>query len=149
MCTQNTPPLSLAPNTCTNTLPNGVMDGARLVFETAGVTGTQLALALDKVYKNYTGKSALQLGEISMPDAERELLDTDEIGRYFKISRERVNEILLDAEFQHMADGEWTPLRQGYPYAALVNIDGEHIVLKWRRSILPVIAKALNEQESR
>jgi len=47
-------------------LPNGVLEGAKLIFETGGIKGNQLALAMDKVYQSYTGRSALQAGEIAL-----------------------------------------------------------------------------------
>lgn len=47
-------------------LPSGVLEGARLIFETAGIKDNQLTLALDKVYKSFTGKSALKSGEVNL-----------------------------------------------------------------------------------
>ena len=53
-------------------LPLGVIEGARAIFETAGITGNQATLALDKVFRSYTGRSALEMGEISLTAPTRE-----------------------------------------------------------------------------
>lgn len=60
-------------------LPGGVLEGAKLIFETAGITDNQLTLALDKVYKSYTGRSALLTGGIQLeaPVKEQALTPTE------------------------------------------------------------------------
>ena len=50
-------------------LPSGVLEGAKLIFETAGIKDNQLSIAMDKVYKSYTGKSALGAGEILLKNS--------------------------------------------------------------------------------
>lgn len=47
-------------------LPSGVIEGARIIFESAGITGNKCALALDRVYRSYTGRSALDTGNITL-----------------------------------------------------------------------------------
>ena len=42
------------------------IDGAQRIFELANIKGNQLVLALDKVYKSYTGISALQTAGIEL-----------------------------------------------------------------------------------
>ncbi len=42
----------------------GLMEGARIVLETAKIEGNQLAIALDKLYHSYTGRSVLKKGDI-------------------------------------------------------------------------------------
>ena len=42
-------------------LPDGVIEGAKLIFELTGLSGYRLAVAMDKVYSSYTGKSALEI----------------------------------------------------------------------------------------
>ena len=59
------------------------MQSAKLIFEIAGIKDNQLALALDKVHKSYTGRSALEAGEISLiAPTKRQLLTPTEIGTH-------------------------------------------------------------------
>ena len=65
-------------------LPSGVIEGARLIFEAAGIKDNQLALAMDKVYLSYTGRSALQAGEIALTaPTKKQILTPTEIGTHF------------------------------------------------------------------
>ena len=65
-------------------LPSGVLDGARMIFEVAGIKDNQLSLALDKVYKSYTGKSALDTGEVDLiAPSKSQLLTPTQIGAQF------------------------------------------------------------------
>ena len=45
---------------------------AKLVLETAGLTGKKLTIGLDKIYKHYTGISALECAGINLEAAEEE-----------------------------------------------------------------------------
>ena len=127
-------------------LPDGVMDGARLIFEVAGIKGNQAALALDKVYRSYTGKSALQAGEITLTAPSNEqILTPTEIGEHYGLKAHRVNEILAGAGYQHKIAGRWEPLGDGEQYAVMLDVGKRHKhkgtpvrQLKWTSSILPV-----------
>ena len=48
----------------------GVFEGAKFILETAGIKDNQLILALDKVYKHYTGNSALEMTGVELPAPE-------------------------------------------------------------------------------
>lgn len=132
-------------------LPNGVLEGARLIFETAGIKDNQLALAMDKVYRSYTGRSALQAGEIALTaPTKKQILTPTEIGTHFGLKAQRVNEILAGAGFQHKINGKWEALPPGEPYAVMQDVAKNHKrgtpirQLKWESSILAVFS-ALTE----
>ena len=76
----------------------GVMEGAKVVFEAAKIEDNQLALALDKFFRSYTGHSALKEGgiEIEAP-TKHQLLTPTEIGKEFGMSAREVNNILAGA----------------------------------------------------
>ena len=48
-------------------VPDGALEGAKIIFELAGLQDFALAVALDKVFRSYTGYSALKLGGV-VPD---------------------------------------------------------------------------------
>lgn len=124
-------------------LPSGVLDGARLIFETAGIKDNQLTLALDKVYKSYTGRSALQSGEVDLiAPSQSQLLTPTQIGSAFGLNARRVNEILAGAGLQHKINDMWEPLEPGLKFAVMVDAGKKHSngtpirQLKWDSSIL-------------
>ena len=123
-------------------LPSGVLDGARLIFEVAGIKDNQLSLALDKVYKSYTGKSALDTGEVDLiAPSKSQLLTPTQIGSAFGLNARRVNEILAGAGLQHKINGMWEPLEPGLKFAVMVDAGKKHSngtpirQLKWDSSI--------------
>ena len=124
-------------------LPLGVIEGARAIFETAGITGNQATLALDKVFRSYTGRSALEMGEISLTaPTKKQILTPTEIGAEFGLNAQRVNEILAGAGYQHKIAGKWEALPPGEPYAVMLDTGKKHSdgtpvrQLKWDSSIL-------------
>jgi len=132
-------------------LPNGVLEGARLIFETAGIKDNQLALAMDKVYRSYTGRSALQAGEIALTaPTKKQILTPTEIGTHFGLKAQRVNEILAGAGFQHKINGKWEALPPGDGYAVMQDVgkkrgNGTPVrQLKWDSSILTTFATLMN-----
>ena len=124
-------------------VPYIAMDGARMIFEIAGIKDNQLALALDKIYYSYTGRSALQIGQISLIAPTRnQLLTPTEIGKHFGVSGRRINEILIEMEYQTKTECGYEALKLGEPYAVMLDTnkwhsDGTPIrQLKWDSSIL-------------
>ena len=120
-----------------------VLEGAKLIFETAGIKGNQLALALDKTAKHYTGESLLALGGVQLEiETKRQALTPSEIGLELGISGRRVNEILAGAGFQHKIADKWEPLEPGMPYAVMIDTGKQHSdgtpirQLKWNSSII-------------
>ncbi len=132
-------------------LPAGVLEGAKLIFETAGIRDNQLALAMDKVYRSYTGQSALTTGEVQLiAPAKEQLLTPTEIGQRLGLSARRVNELLAYGGFQHNLNGKWEPIGDGLNYAVMQDTNKRHSngtpvrQLKWQSSIITVIERMLN-----
>ena len=128
-------------------LPSGILEGAKIIFESAGIKGNQLALALDKTAKHYTGESMLALGGIQLEvETKRQALTPSEIGAELGISGRRVNEILAGAGFQHKIADKWEPLEPGMPYAVMIDTGRKHNdgtpirQLKWDSSVIKEIA---------
>lgn len=136
-------------------LPAGVLEGAKLIFETAGIKDNQLVLAMDKVYRSYTGQSALTTGEVQLiAPTQEQLLTPTEIGHRLGLSARRVNELLAYGGFQHNLDGKWEPIGDGLNYAVMQDTNKRHSngtpvrQLKWQSSIVSVIEEMLKELES-
>lgn len=132
-----------------STLPT-VLEGAKLIFETAGIKGNQLALALDKTAKHYTGESLLALGGIQLEvETKKQALTPSEIGSILGLSGRRINEILAGAGFQHKIIDKWEPLGLGMPYAVMIDTGKQHSdgspirQLKWDSSIISVIERRI------
>lgn len=134
-------------------LPGGVLEGAKLIFETAGITGNQLTLAMDKVYKSYTGRSALLAGDVQLEAPVKEqALTPSQIAPLVGFSSGKkgakaVNKMLETFGYQHRIAGNagWEPLEKGKPYAVVLDAgklhsDGTPIrQLKWNSSIVNVL----------
>ena len=106
------------------------VSAARIVFESAGITGNQAALALDRVYRSYTGRSAIEIGGITLTaqtltltaPTQRQLLTPTDIGKHFGLKAQRVNEILADNGYQHKIFGNWEPLKLGEKFAVMLDV---------------------------
>ena len=122
-------------------LPSGVMDGARMIFEAAGIKDNQLSLALDNVYASYTGRSALKTGNVTLiAPTQNQLLTPTQIGN--GLSAQRVNEKLAYAGYQHKIAGKWEPIGAGKAYGVMVDTGKRYKgtpvrQLKWDSGILP------------
>ena len=133
-------------------LPPGAVDGAKTIFETAGLKDNQLSLALDRIYRRHIGYSALEAGKVELiaPTAHQVLTPTN-IGKHFGLKAHRVNKILAEAGFQRKIENGWEALPQGEPYAVMVDVgkwhgDGTPIrQLKWDSSILGAFEDLLSK----
>ena len=121
----------------------GLMEGARVVLEAAKIKDNQLTIALDNLYRSYTGHSVLKEGGIELEaPTKHQLLTPTDIGKEFGMSAQRVNQILAGAGWQHKIAGKWEPLELGEPYAVMQDTgirhdDGAPVrQLKWDSSIL-------------
>ena len=125
-------------------LPSGVIDGARVIFEVAGIKDNQLSLALDKVYESYTGRSALRIGEVELlAPTQNQLLTPTKIGEQFGLTARQVNEKLAYAGYQHKIGGMWEPIGAGKEYGVMVDTGKRYRgtpvrQLKWDSAILEV-----------
>ena len=132
-------------------LPSGVMDGARMIFEAAGIKDNQLSLALDNVYASYTGRSALKTGNVTLAaPTQNQLLTPTQIGDEFGLSARRVNEKLAYAGYQHKIAGKWEPIGAGKQYGVMIDVGKRYKgtpvrQLKWDSGILSVFGRMLNE----
>ena len=124
------------------------MQGARMVFEAAKIKDNQLALALDKIYSSYTGRSALQTaGIVLLSPTNNQLLNPTQIGRYFGVSARKINELLLQAEYQCKTDAGYEPTELGAPFAVMQDTNKRHSdgtpirQLKWDSSIVDELAE--------
>ena len=133
-----------------NAVPFGAIEGARVIFEVAGVKDNQLALALDRVYRGYTERSALQEGNIQLKaPTKKQILTPTEIGKHFGLNAQHVNEILAGAGYQHKINGKWEALPPGEPYAVMQDVGKSHNngtpirQLKWDSSILSAFSKLM------
>ena len=135
-------------------LPAGTLEGARLIFEMAGIKDNQLTLAVDKIYRHHMGYSALQAGEIQLlAPTQTQLLTPTEIGRQFNISGRRVNDILAGAGYQHKIADKWEAIGEGETYAVMLDTNKKHSdgtavrQLKWSAGILPTLERILQEED--
>ena len=131
-------------------LPDGVIDGARIIFEAAGLKDNQKALALDKIYKSYTGRSALMSGEVELiAPTKNQLLTPKQIGAHYGISPRKVNQILAEAGWQYKLEGNWELLEPGKQYGEFVDVnkwhsDGSPVrQLKWSSAIIEPFGQLL------
>lgn len=124
-------------------IPPGVMEGAKLILETAGIKDNQLALALDSVAESCTGKSLLALSGVTLIAPNNcPLLTPTEIGKHFGISGRKVNKILCEEGYQQREGNSYIPLEAGEPYAVMLDTRKKHAdgtpvrQLKWEAYIL-------------
>ena len=119
---------------------------AKAVFEAANIKDNQLALALDKVGKHYTGQSMLALAGITLiAPVQCQMLNPTQIGKHFGVSARKVNQVLLDSGYQVKTDAGYEPTELGEPYAVMLDVnkprsDGTPIrQLKWNSDLLDEI----------
>ena len=132
-------------------LPNGVLEGAKLIFETAGITGNQLTLAMDKVYKSYTGRSALLAGDIQLEAPVKEqALTPSQIAPLVGLSSSKkgaraVNKMLEIVGFQRRIAESWEPIGKGREYAVVLDAGKKHSdstpirQVKWNSGIVKIL----------
>ena len=85
------------------------LNAAKIILEPAGITGNQLTLALDKVYKANTGESLLaQTGVELKAPTQSQLLTPTQIGeRLDGRSAKAINLLLQDLGLQRKVGKEW------------------------------------------
>ena len=100
---------------------------AKLVLETAGLTGNKLAIGLDKIYKHYTGISVLETAGIQLEEEKKEAYTPAQIAETLGLGKGRkgariVNKLLESAGYQYWAGDHWEPTEKGKPYAVVEEI---------------------------
>ena len=139
---------SLRPN---DKVSQNDLECAAFIYQSAGITGNQLTIALNNMYRTYSGKNALEAGNIQLEaPTKKQILTPTEIGSHFGIKAQRVNEILAGAGYQHKINSKWEALPPGEPYAVMQDVAKKHKhgtpirQLKWDSTILSVFS-ALTE----
>ena len=124
------------------------LECARIVFEAAGLKGNQLALALNKVARNYANLDTLALGQLALEaPSKRQLLTPTEIGLELGgLSPQKVNRMMADLGLQRrLFNGKWEPTRRGEPYAVMLDTDKRHWdgtpirQLKWESTVVNML----------
>lgn len=131
-------------------ISTGILEGAKFILETAGIKDNQLILALDKVYKHYTGNSALEMTGVELPAPEQQqLLTPTEIGRELNLTGRRVNEVLAGMGYQHKINGSWEAIGNGINYSVMLDVGKSHSdgtpvrQLKWNTSVIKLVKERL------
>lgn len=99
-----------------------MMESAKIIFDAAGIEGAALALALDSVAINETGKSMIKAAglQLSVPDQKVPLCPRD-IGAPLGLTPQAVNSILEARGLQRRkADGKWEPTEKGKRLGAVL-----------------------------
>ena len=135
-------------------IPQGVISEAKAILELADIKGNQLVLSLDRLFKSYTGRSALEVAGIQLiSPTQKQLLTPTDIDNHYGLSARKVNDILAGAGYQHKIAGKWEALGEGATYAVMLDTNKRHsdgtpvCQLKWYSSILPVFEDLLNPSE--
>ena len=124
------------------------LECARIVFEAAGLKGNQLALALNKVARNYANLDTLALGQLALEaPSKRQLLTPTEIGLELGgLSPQKVNRMMADLGLQRrLFNGKWEPTRRGEPYAVMLDTDKRYWdgtpirQLKWESTVIDIL----------
>lgn len=131
-----------------------LLAGAEIVLAAAGLTGNQLALALDKSYKAHTGASALVTCGVQLATPKQEVYLTptqiaDELnsrGDAGHWSARLVNQYLFKFGYQCKKGKSWEPTEKGLAAGAMLldtgkaHSNGTPVTqLKWRSSIVAAI----------
>lgn len=99
-----------------------LMEGAKIIFDAAGIEGAALALALDSVVVNETGKSMLKAAGVQIAAPKQKvLLCPSELGAPLGLSPQQVNKMLAARGLQRrMPNGKWEPTEKGKELGAVV-----------------------------
>lgn len=94
--------------------PRELLDAAQLIYQSAGLEGNQLTLALDKANTAITGKSLLALGDVQLiaPTQER-LLNPTELGKSLGLGPRAVNSRLQSKGYQIKGVAGWELTEKG------------------------------------
>ena len=125
---------------------------AQVIFRAANLKDNQLTLALDKVYRADTGKSALETAGIQLKaPVQTNMLTPTEIGAVLAphMSAKAVNRVLEAQGLQYrLPNGKWEPteLADEYGYVLLDtnkrHSDGTPVTqLKWSTKVLDILRR--------
>lgn len=126
----------------------------KIILECAGITGNQLALALDKGVRTDTGSSLLNWSGTQLEAPIQEQLATPtQLGRLIGISARKVNILLEELGYQIKTANGWEPTKAGLAQGGtLLDVNKAHSdgtpvrQLKWPFSLVDELKQALIEE---
>lgn len=121
-----------------------LLNVSKIVLDAAGITGNQLALALDRVVQSKTGESPLALSGVELVRPQQKRLATPtELGKPIGLSAVKVNKVLEERGLQTKVAGQWVPTSKGLEAGATVLDTGKKhgsgtpvTQLKWPLDVL-------------
>lgn len=127
---------------------------AQIVLSAAKLKDNQLALALDKVYKKTTGESILAAADVKLIAPQQvQLANPTQLGKELGISARKVNQLLIEMDYQIKTQAGYEPTQSGLDAGAqLLDVgkahsDGTPIrQLKWPFSLVDELKQALEEE---
>ena len=108
------------------------IDWAIKILQLADITGNQLILALDKVYKKFIGESLLLTTGIELEAPVKEqALTASELAELIGVGVGRkgariVNKMLEFKGFQRRVGKYWEPTETGKPFAVVIDMNKQH-----------------------
>lgn len=126
----------------------------KIILECAGITGNQLALALDKGVRTDTGSSLLSWSGTQLEAPIQEQLATPtQLGKIVGIGPRKVNVLLEELGYQVKTSNGWEPTKLGLDVGGtLLDVNKAHSSgvpvrqLKWPFSLTTELQQALNEE---
>lgn len=134
------------------------MAAAQRILGVAQITGNQLALALDNVYRANTGQSALAESGVQLIAPRKEVMVTPtQIGTELNppLSAKTVNLLLAGAGYQYKTEGGWQPTEKAEGMYEFLDTHKRHKhdgtpvrQLKWYVGIVDIV-RSLMEQSAK
>lgn len=126
----------------------------KIILECAGITGNQLALALDKGVRTDTGTSLISWsGTQLVAPIQEQLATPTQLGKIVGIGPRKVNMLLEELGYQVKTDNGWEPTKLGLDVGGtLLDVNKAHSSgvpvrqLKWPFSLTTELQQALNEE---
>ena len=126
----------------------------KIILECAGITGNQLALALDKGVRTDTGSSLLSWSGTQLEAPIQEQLATPtQLGKIVGVGPRKVNVLLEELGYQIKTSNGWEPTKLGLDVGGtLLDVNKAHSSgvpvrqLKWPFSLTTELQQALNEE---
>ena len=126
----------------------------KVILECAGITGNQLALALDKGIRTDTGTSLITWSGTQLEAPIQEQLATPtQLGKIIGIGPRKVNLLLEELGYQVKTPNGWEPTKLGLDVGGtLLDVNKAHSSgvpvrqLKWPFSLTTELQQALNEE---
>ena len=130
------------------------LESTSLILQIAGITGNQLALALDKQYRKEIGYSAIKATNTDLVAPIQEQLATPtQLGKIVGTGPRKVNLLLEELGYQVKTLNGWEPTKLGLDVGGtLLDVNKAHSSgvpvrqLKWPFSLTTELQQALNEE---